>query len=151
MAGTWVASVTRIVHTMAIGGCSGDGGLSVASGYLTSLTAMMAKRDPPYAKLYDKKLRRLATSTEDTTAMKVAALFHSADANVVAEVLVDLNLDKPKSVQPQQPSRQRPSGGGRGGPPASGDKRARDDTVPMPRIVPQRGQGQGRQSEWSPW
>ena len=41
LTGTRIASVTRIVHSLAVAGCLGDGGLAVASGYLVMVTTML--------------------------------------------------------------------------------------------------------------
>ena len=71
MTGTWIASVTRILHMMAIPGFFGDGGLSVACGYLTSRTLIVAERGPRYARLYDVKLRKLVGATEAPTVDEV--------------------------------------------------------------------------------
>ena len=51
MTGMWVASVTRILDLIAIAGFFGDGGLSVACSYLTSLTLRMAEKGPKFAML----------------------------------------------------------------------------------------------------
>ena len=63
LVGTWLASVSRIVHSLAIAGCFGDGGLSVASGYLSHLTHLGRGRTPAFAQVYDTKLRQLAAAT----------------------------------------------------------------------------------------
>ena len=92
LAGTWLASVTGVAHSLAVVGCLGDGGLAVASGYLVVITTVLAKRGPLVAILYDEKLCRLACDTEDMTVEDVLKLFHEKNPSVVSEVVLTLEL-----------------------------------------------------------
>ena len=87
----------------------------------------------------------MAAATEELTVKEIVPLFHKVDADIVAEVLVDLNLEKPKTTT--RHTQQRPSGGG---PPVGGGKRARDERVyhveraPGPsKGAPKGGKGKG--------
>ena len=169
LAGTRLACVTRIVHSLAVAGCLGDGGLAVASGYLVVVTTMLAKRGPQFAILYDEKLRRLACETEDMTVADVSKLFHVKDSAVISEVLLDLELPKPSQRPAQQQQQQqrprqaadyqqqarrqrprhRPPSRGRG-PPAAADKRPREASfAPAPGGAPKGGKGKGGQGDWA--
>ena len=107
LAGTWLASLTRIAHSLAIAGCLNDGGLAVASGYLWVTSTLLAQHGLPFAIMYDDKLRRLACETEETTVEDIRRLFHERNPNVVSEVVADLESTKSQRVsQPQQEQQQ---------------------------------------------
>ena len=170
IAGTWLASLSRSVHSLAIAGCLGDGGLAVASGYLWVISTLLAQRGPPFAIMYDDKLRHLACETEETAVEDVRRLFHERNHNVVSEVVADIKAAKSQR-QPQQQQQQRqqqqqqqrqqplaqrprqqPPAGGRGNAPV--DKRPRDNSVaplmvpPPPGVAPKGGRGKGGQGNY---
>ena len=96
LAGTWVASVTMIVHSVAVAGRLGDGGLAVASGYLVVITTMLANRGPKFTIMYNEKLRRHACETKGMTVANMSKLFHVKDSAVISKVLLDLGELGPK-------------------------------------------------------
>ena len=96
----------------------------MACGYLTSMALLVAQRGPEFARRYDVKLRKLAAASEELAVEDVVPLFHKLDANVVAEVLVDVNLDNPKIADSQPAGQPR---GSKGGQPRGGNKRPRDE------------------------
>ena len=87
--GSWLASLTRVVHPLAVAGFLGDGGLSVASGYLSLICHLVASRSPTFAQVYDTKLRQHAASTEEMSAAEARDLFHGQHLPTVHEAIVD--------------------------------------------------------------
>ena len=76
MTGTWFAATDWVIYSMAIAGCFGDGDLSVAGGYLTSMALLVAQRGPGFARRYDVKLRKVAATCEELTIGDVVPLFY---------------------------------------------------------------------------
>ena len=64
LVGSWLACLGRVVHSLAVAGCFGDGVLSVAAGYLSIMGHLVGGRTLAFAQVYDAKLRQLAASTE---------------------------------------------------------------------------------------
>ena len=52
LVGTWLASVSCAMHSLAVVGCFQDGGLRVASGHLSHLTGLVGGRTPAFAEIY---------------------------------------------------------------------------------------------------
>ena len=133
LVGVWLASVGRIVHSLAVAGCFGDGGLSVASGYLSLIGHLVGTHTPAFAQVYDAKLTQLAACTEELSAAEARDLFHGAHMPTMHETMVDCPVEqqqqRPKLPQQQPAQRQQPAGGG-GPPPA---KRPRGEQQQPPR------------------
>ena len=102
--GSWLASLSRVVHSLAIAGCFGDGGLSVASGYLSLICHLVASRNPAFAQVYDAKLRQHAASTEEMSVADARDLFHGQHLPTIHETIVDCLI-----VQQQGPTHQHPA------------------------------------------
>ena len=49
LVGTWLASVSRIVHSLAVAGCFADGDLSIASEYLSHIAHLVGGCTPAFA------------------------------------------------------------------------------------------------------
>ena len=92
--GTSLASVSGIVYSLAVAGCFGDGGLSVASGYLSHIMYLVGGRTPAFAQVYDAKLRQLAASTEELSAAEARDLFHGAHLPTMHETMVDCPIEQ---------------------------------------------------------
>ena len=144
-AGRWWYAIQRIVHSAAIAGCFGPGGITVATAYLWVLGSIAARHGVEFAKAYDDDVRMLAASSEEYTEDKVAALLSSENAAIVSAI-VSRQLKGPaqgqQQQQPPRPYSSAPSqgGGGKGGGGRSGSgggnrgnrrnrngKRGRDD------------------------
>ena len=112
------------------------------------ISALLAQRGPPFAIMYDDKLRHLACETEETAVEDVRRLFHERNHNIVSEVVADIEAAKsqrqPQQQQqqrqqqqrqqpPSQRPRQQPPAGGRGNTPV--DKRPRENPV-APLMLP---------------
>ena len=130
--GSWLASLSRVVHTLAVAGCFGDGGLSVASGYLSLITHLVASRSPTFAQVYDAKLRQQAASTEEMSAADARDLFHGQHLPTIHEAIVDCPIDRQQGLAHQQTAPRQQQTGGMGPPPA---KRQRQDQRQPPRSV----------------
>ena len=89
LVGSWLACLGRVVHSLAVAGCFGDGGLSVASGYLSLVSHLVVGRSPAFAQVYDAKLRQYAASTEEMSAAEARELFHGAHLTTMHEAMVD--------------------------------------------------------------
>ena len=135
LVGVWLSSVSRVVHSLAVAGCFGDGDLSMASGYLSLIGHLVGTHTPAFAQVYDAKLGQLAASTEELSAAEARDLFHGAHLPTMHETMVDCPVEqqqqKPKLPQQQRAQRQQPAGGG-GPPPA---KRPREEQQQPPRGV----------------
>jgi hypothetical protein len=130
--GSWLASLSRVMHTLAVAGCFGDGGLSVASGYLSLITHLVASRNPTFAQLYDMKLRQHAASTEEMSAIDARDLFHGQHLPTVHDTIVDCPVGHQQGPAYQQPAQRQQQPGSMGPPPA---KRQRQDQQQPPRGV----------------
>lgn len=130
--GSWLASLSRVMHTLAVAGCLGDGGLSVASGYLSLITHLVASRSPTFAQVYDAKLRQYAASTEEMSAAEARDLFHGQHLPTIHEAIVDCPMDRQQGLTHQQPAPRPQMPGGMGPPPA---KRQRQEQRQPPRSV----------------
>ena len=130
--GSWLASLSRVMHTLAVAGCLGDGGLSVASGYLSLITHLVASRNPTFAQLYDMKLRQHAASTEEMSAIDARDLFHGQHLPTVHDTIVDCPVGHQQGPAYQQPAQRQQQPGSMGPPPA---KRQRQDQQQPPRGV----------------
>ena len=134
LVGSWLACLGRVMHSLAVAGCFGDGGLSVASGYLSLVSHLVAGRSPAFAQVYDTKLRQYAASTEEMSAAEARALFHGTHLATLHEAMVDCPVEQQQQRQQQKPAqqqpaqRQQPAGGG-GPPPA---KRPREEQQQPP-------------------
>mmetsp|Transcript_112400 Transcript_112400/g.195225 ORF Transcript_112400/g.195225 Transcript_112400/m.195225 type:complete len:272 (-) Transcript_112400:31-846(-) len=162
-AGRWWAAIQRIVHSAAIAGCFGPGGIAVATAYLWVLGSIAARHGVEFAKTYDDDVRMLAASSEEYTEAKVAALLSSENAAIVGAIVNRQPKGPAQGQQQQQPQRSYSStpsqgGGGKGGGGRAGGgsgnrgnrrnrngKRGRDDEAPerrgsssssLPPIVP---------------
>ena len=130
--GSWQASLSRIVHSLAVAGCFGDGGLGVASGYLSLMSHLVAGRSPTFAMVYDAKLRKHAASTEEMSAAEARDLFHGTHFPTMHEAMVDCPIVQQQGPAHQQPAQRQQPAGGMGPPPA---KRQRQEQQQPPRGV----------------
>ena len=119
-------------HSLTVAGCFGEGGLSVASGYLSLTTHLVAGRTPTFAQVYNTKLRQYAASTEELSAAEARSLFHGAHLATMHEAMVDCPIVQQQGPAHQQPAQRQQPAGGVGPPPA---KRQRQEQQQPPRGV----------------
>ena len=121
LVGVWLSSVSRVVHSLAVAGCFGDGGLSMASGYLSLIGHLVGSHTPAFAQVYDAKLRQLAASTEELSAVEARDLFHGAHMPTMHETMVDCPVEQqPPRAAAAAPPPKADKGGGKGAPPGKG-------------------------------
>ena len=101
---SWMGAVTCGVHSMAVAGCLGDKGLSVATGYLSTLAHLAAEHGFALCRAYDLKLCPHAAASEESTVDDVVILCHGTHGDTFSMVPTEQTQDtliKVRQVQQQ--------------------------------------------------
>ena len=78
--------------------------MSVACGYLSLITHLVAGCTPTFAQVYDTNLRQHAASTEEMSAAEARDLFRGAHLATLHEAMIDCPVEQQQQRQQQKPS-----------------------------------------------
>ena len=108
----WSSAMARMMHAMAVLGCLGPAGLSVASNYLAVLSELAAERGAEFAIAYDRELHRHLKS-EVVAVSEVAPYLNTRNDGRAAAL--QRMFDNEKTERVNAARRPAPAAGGKGG------------------------------------